>query len=117
MSSFFLTNRGFQRVDPGKCLHFSLLSRLISFAHHLDLYLFSFQAILAFSSAKTRLLEDAQTQRLQTEVEELKEQIRLKDAALAKQNTELAEAKHITEEQRKDIVALQKVLDDKRSSD
>ena len=35
---------------------------------------------------------------------------------MAKQNTELAEAKHIVEEQRKDIVALQKVLDGKHST-
>ena len=49
-------------------------------------------------------------------MQELKEQLRLKDAAMAKQNTELAEAKHIVEEQRKDIVALQKVLDGNYSS-
>ena len=35
---------------------------------------------------------------------------------MAKQNTELAEAKQTVEEQHKDIVALQKVLDGKYSS-
>lgn len=67
-------------------------------------------ALLAYSSEKTRLIEEAQVQKLQEEVELLKEQIKLKDAALT-------DAQHLAKERLKDNIALHKVLDGKFTSD
>lgn len=74
-----------------------------------DLLLLLHQALLAYSSEKTCLIEDAQVQKLQAKVEQLKEQLKLKDAVLAK-------AQNLAEERLKDNVALCKVLDSKLAS-
>lgn len=81
------------------------------------LLLLLLQAVLAFAPVKTRLHEDAQVQKLQLEIQQLIEQLKLNDATLAKQGEELVTAQSLALERLKDNVALHKVLDGKYSSD
>lgn len=83
---------------------------MFAFLSSLDRFLSSSSALLTYSSEKTRLIEEAEVQKLHAEVQLLKEQIKLKDTALA-------EAQDLAEERLKDNVALHKVLDSKLASD